>query len=133
MEKKLIFNSVVCLQCGEQLVSRHIHDYRVCGCENGTMCDGGSNYERHGGKNLDLVQSFCIYDDEPHEILRLYIERGTYGVKGDEELKYIKLKDMSDEHLKAIIEYENTYRPNNPYLKHYKTEQKWRKRKQTAK
>jgi|SRR6187402_2761982 len=128
MEKKLIFNSVVCLQCGEQLISRHIHDYRVCGCENGTMCDGGNSYERHGGQNLDLVQSFCIYDDEPHEILRLYIERGTYGVKGDEELKYIKLKDMSDEHLKAVIEYETTHRPNNPYLKHYKTEQKWRKK-----
>ena len=129
MEKRLILNSVICLSCGEQLVSRHTHDYKTCSCENGTMVDGGLSYQRYGGKDLELVQSFCIYDDEPHETLRMYIERGSRGKNGDEPLKYIKLKDIDDEYLKAIIDYEEELRPDNPYLKHFKNEKKFRKSK----
>ena len=46
----------------------------------------------------------------------------------DEELKYIKLKDVDDDHLKAIIKYEEEIRPNNRFLKIYKTEVKYRKK-----
>ena len=35
MEKRLVYNSVVCLICGEHLVSRHRHDFQQCSCENG--------------------------------------------------------------------------------------------------
>ena len=35
MEKRLVYNSVVCLICGEHLVSRHRHDFQRCSCENG--------------------------------------------------------------------------------------------------
>ena len=35
MEKRLVCNSVVCLLCGEHLVSRHRHDLKQCSCENG--------------------------------------------------------------------------------------------------
>ena len=128
MEKKLIYNSVVCLFCGEHLVSRHRHDFQQCSCENETMCDGGYDYQRWGGKDLGAIQSFCIYDDEPHEVIRFYVERGSRGKNGDEELKYIKLKDLEDEHLKAMIKYEEEIRPNNRFLKIYKTEVKYRKK-----
>jgi len=127
--KKIVFNSVICLNCGEQLISRHRHDYKECSCENKTMVDGGYDYERFGGKDLELVQSFVIYSDDPHETIRRYVERGSRGKSGREDLKYIKLKDIDDEYLQNIINYEETYRPDNPFIKIYKNEQKWRKKK----
>lgn len=126
MEKKLVYNSVICLSCGETLISRFRHDYKTCSCENQTMVDGGLDYQRFGGKNLDLVQSFCIDDSEPFETLRFYIERGTHGINQDEPLRFVKLKDIDDEWLKNIIKYEEELRPDNPYLKYYKKEQKYR-------
>ena len=53
---------------------------------------------------------------------------GSRGKNIDEELKYIKLKDVDDDHLKAIIKYEEEIRPNNRFLKIYKTEVKYRKK-----
>ena len=45
-----------------------------------------------------------------HTILRETIEWGTYGKNGDESLKKIKVKDISDDHLKNIIYFiENNY------------------------
>lgn len=128
MEKQLVYNSVVCLLCGEHLVSRHRHDFQQCSCENGSFTDGGYAYQRWGGKDLEAIQSHCIYDDEPHEVIRFYVERGSRGKNMEEPLKYIKLKDLDDKHLKAIIKYEEETRPNNRFLKIYKTEVKYRKK-----
>lgn len=105
MGNKLIYNSVVCLSCGETLISRYTHDYKMCTCENKTFVDGGLDYQRSGGKNLDLVQSYCIDDSENFETLRFYIERGTRGINGDEPLRYVKLKDIDDKWLQNIIKY----------------------------
>ena len=128
MEKQLVYNSVVCLLCGEHLVSRHRHNFQQCSCENETMCDGGYDYQRWGGKDLEAILSHCIYDDEPFEVIRFYVERGSRGKNMEEPLKYIKLKDLDDKHLKAIIKYEEETRPNNRFLKIYKTEVKYRKK-----
>lgn len=92
------------------------------------MVDGGLDYQRYGGKDLELVQSFCIYSDEPHEVIRNYLERGSRGEDGKQPLTYIKLKDIDDDYLKAIIVYEEEHRPNNPLLKYFKAEKKWRKK-----
>src|SRR4051812_42622358 len=50
------FSSVQCLVCGKVLVSMHRHDYRECGCPQGTLVDGGSTYLRTGGKDLAMVE-----------------------------------------------------------------------------
>lgn len=126
MEKHLIYNSVICLQCSQTLVSRHRHDFQQCSCENGSFTDGGYDYQRWGGKDLEAIQSHCIYDDEPFEVIRFYLERGTYGVNSDEELKYVKLKDISNEWLENIITYETER--SGKFLKIYKTEVKYRKK-----
>ena len=126
MENKLIYNSVICLFCGETLVSRYRHDFKTCSCENKTFVDGGNEYQRSGGKDLNLIQSYCIDDSENFETLRFYIERGTRGIVGDEPLHYVKLKDIDDDWLQNIIKYEEELRPDNPYLKYYKKEQKFR-------
>lgn len=127
MEKQLIHNSVTCLQCGEVLVSMHVHDYNMCSCSNGTSVDGGLEYGRYGGKDLALVQTNYLYDDAPHEQIREVVSRGSRGKSGREELKYILLKNIDDEYLQAIIDYEETNRPTNKFLPIYRAEKKFRK------
>lgn len=39
----------------------------------------------------------------PHEEFREIFEWGTYGKNGNEPLRFIKLKDISDNHLDNII------------------------------
>lgn len=124
--KKLIYNSVKCLSCGETLVSYHVHDYKVCGCENETMVDGGNSYGRYGGKNLDLVETNYLYNDAPFEVIREHIFRGSRGKDGKQPLTYIKLSEIDDDYLQALIEYEELYRPENPQLTYYKQEKEWR-------
>lgn len=51
---------IKCLACRRILVSFHRHDYKVCGCPNSTMIDGGHDYVRYGGKNLRLIQVLKI-------------------------------------------------------------------------
>ena len=38
------------------LVSNWVHDYKTCGCPNQTMIDGGYDYLRCGGKDLNKTQ-----------------------------------------------------------------------------
>ncbi len=126
MEKQLVHNSVTCLECGETLVSFHTHDYKTCSCENETMVDGGLSYGRYGGKDLDKVKTNYVYDDEPFEKIREVVCRGGRGIDGKQPLKYVLLKDIDDEWLGAIIDYEEQYRPNNKYLPIYYKELNYR-------
>ena len=126
MEKQLVHNSVTCLECGETLVSFHTHDYKTCSCENETMVDGGLSYGRYGGKDLNKVQTNYLYDDAPFEKIREVVCRGGRGIDGREELKYVKLSEVNDEWLGAIIDYEEQYRPNNKYLPIYYKELNYR-------
>ena len=126
MEKQLVHNSVTCLECGETLVSFHTHDYKTCSCENETMVDGGLSYGRYGGKDLDKVKTNYVYDDDKIEVIREVFYRGGRGIVGREELKYVKLSEVNDEWLGAIIDYEEQYRPNNKYLPIYYKELNYR-------
>jgi hypothetical protein len=47
-EPTLTRNARRCDLCGTVVESTHRHDYRVCGCENHTMVDGGLAYLRWG-------------------------------------------------------------------------------------
>lgn len=125
---QLVHNSKTCLQCGEVLVSRHRHDFVRCDCENGTFCDGGLDYCRYGGKDASMIQDNCVYDNAPHEEIREVFERGTHGEDLKQKLHYVKLKDIDDKWLRNIIDYESLYRPDNPFLKIYKQEVKYRKK-----
>ena len=127
MEKQLIYNSVTCLECGETLVSNYTHDFKTCSCPQQTSVDGGLSYGRYSGKDLSKVQTNYLYDDAPFEVIREYLMRGSRGKNGDEELKYVKLKNIDDAWLQAIIVYENEYRPQNRMLKYYLAEKEFRK------
>ena len=47
---------VQCLQCKEILVSNFRHDYVTCYCTNNTMVDGGYDYRRYGGMDMNKIQ-----------------------------------------------------------------------------
>lgn len=133
MEKQLVHNSVTCLECGETLVSFHTHDYKTCSCNNETAVDGGLSYGRYGGKDLDKVKTNYVYDDDKIEVIREVFYRGGRGIDEREELKYVKLSEVNDEWLGAIIDYEEQYRPNNKYLPIYYKELNYRNGKDRTK
>lgn len=104
MEKQIILNRVQCRECGEVLTSYHRHDYKTCGCTNETMVDGGNEYQRYGGLNLDLVDtSSTIYLSDDHEMNRSAAHWGNRGKDGRSPLSYKSVSQMSDNHLNNII------------------------------
>ena len=104
MEKQIILNRVQCRECGEVLTSYHRHDYKTCGCTNETMVDGGNEYQRYGGLNLDLVDtSSTIYLSDDHEMNRSAAHWGNRGKDGRSPLSYKSIADMSNTHLANIL------------------------------
>ena len=59
----LIRNAVKCLSCNTELESKYRHDFQCCGCENQTSVDGGNDYSRVGGKDFDLIENLCEYNE----------------------------------------------------------------------
>ena len=102
--KQIILNRVQCRECGEVLTSYNRHDYKTCGCTNETMVDGGTDYQRYGGLNLDLVDiSSTIYLSDDHEMNRSAAHWGNRGKDGKSPLSYKSIADMSNTHLINII------------------------------
>lgn len=96
---------------GTLLESRHRHDYKtyvdsVTGEE--YMIDGGLDYVR---TNVNKVPATIITlcEDSPIEEIREYWSWGSYGKKGDEELHYILLKDMTNLHIWNILRLSGPY------------------------
>ena len=104
MEKQIILNRVQCRECGEVLTSYNRHDYKTCGCTNETMVDGGTDYQRYGGLNLDLVDtSSTIYLSDDHAMNRSAAHWGNRGKDGRSPLSYKSIADMSNIHIDNII------------------------------
>jgi two-component sensor histidine kinase len=104
MEKQIILNRVQCRECGEVLTSYHRHDYKTCSCTNETMVDGGNEYQRYGGLNLDLVDtSSTIYLSDDHEMNRSAAHWGNRGKDGKSPLSYKSVAEMSNDHINNII------------------------------
>lgn len=81
------------------------------------MCDGGVEYERAGGKDLSLVKPNYMYTDSPHEQIREVFYRNGITL----------LKDIEDEWLGNIIQYEENLRPHDPFLPIYRAEKEFRR------
>lgn len=126
MERNLIYNAIRTPD-GTILVSYHRHDYKTHLDANGEeyMIDGGTEYVRTS-VNKEPAESLALYDDTPFERIREVVCRCGRGKNGDEPLKYVTLKDIDDEWLGAIIDYEEQYRPNNKFLPIYYKELKYR-------
>lgn len=46
---------VLCTVCGKVLESKSRHDFQQCSCKNESFVDGGGDYTRVGGKDLNSV------------------------------------------------------------------------------
>jgi hypothetical protein len=102
--EQIILNRVQCRECGEVLTSYHRHDYKTCSCTNETMVDGGNDYQRYGGLNLDLVdRSSTIYLSDDHEMNRSAAHWGNRGKDGRSPLSYKSIADMSNDHISNIL------------------------------
>lgn len=100
---QIVYNAVKCHVCGETIESHHRHDYQTCGCENEATVDGGLDYIRYGAKDMTKITKITYNHLDPHDLLRCFVSWGTYGKKGDEPLRYVPVKDMSDEHIRNIL------------------------------
>jgi len=103
--KQLVYNAVKCKVCKTVLVSYHGHDYKTCGCPQDTMVDGGVNYARYGGADLDKIEHLHIYTDDDFLIVRDHAHWGNRGKDGKQPLTYLPLSQMTNNHLIALLDY----------------------------
>lgn len=90
---------------GTVLWSKDRHDYiehtdTVTG--NYVAVDGGSDYCRLIGE-IDGLFNLCVYNTDSIEEIREVFLWGSYGKNQDEELHHILLKDLTVEHIHAIL------------------------------
>ena len=60
----IVKNSARCLRCGDEVVSRHVHDFVSCSC-GAIFVDGGNEYLRRGGDRGNFVDTSISAVDEP--------------------------------------------------------------------
>lgn len=91
---------------GTILQSRHRHDYVTYTDKNGLqyMVDGGLDYLRRNVHHEHPYEELSLYEEDPIEIIRERFDWGTYGKDGKQPFTRILLKDMTEEHIQAILE-----------------------------
>ena len=99
----LVKNSVICGCCNEEIQSLFRHDFKMCSCGK-TFVDGGvlGYYARIGGDNFKDTSVCCNKNDIA--CIREHVTWGTYGKSGKEKLKRVLIKDLTSEHIEAILE-----------------------------
>lgn len=90
---------------GTILESMHRHDYRTYVDVNGKeyMVDGGLDYLRRNVHDDAPYQELSVYSDAPHDVISETFKWGTRGKDGKQPLKYVVLKDLTTEHIEAIL------------------------------
>jgi hypothetical protein len=71
------------------------------------MVDGGMEYLRRSIGQTVPYEELSLFEDDPHEDIREEFEWGTYGPTGTDDLRYVRLCDMSDDHIEAVLETQN--------------------------
>ena len=91
---------------GTILQSRHRHDYVAYTDKNGLtyMVDGGLDYLRRNVHHEHPYEELSLYEEDPIEIIRERFDWGTYGKDGKQPFTRILLKDMTEEHIQAILD-----------------------------
>lgn len=60
-DQKIKHNRIRCKLCKNIVESVHRHDFRWCPC-GAVFVDGGKEYVRCGGKDLDLIEILTEYE-----------------------------------------------------------------------
>jgi hypothetical protein len=95
------FSTVRCLTCGKVLISGSVHDYRVCGCPQETMVDGGGAYLRCGGADLSLVE--ILVDPEWPRTVRLELLQEAAGLAMRLGCRFEPPRDATDSAVAAVV------------------------------
>ena len=91
---------------GTILESMHRHDYVTYLDANGKeyMVDGGLDYLRRNVHDDAPYEELSVYDDALHVEIRNVFKWGTRGKDGKQPLTYVPLKDLTTEHIEAILD-----------------------------
>ena len=91
---------------GTILESMHRHDYVTYLDANGKeyMVDGGLEYLRRIVHDDAPYEELSVYDDAPYALIREVFKWGTRGKGGKQPLTYVPLKDLTTEHIEAILD-----------------------------
>lgn len=94
---------------GTELQTYSGHDYKEHLDKNGEryMIDGGPSEYGRMSVNKILPEVIIVTTESPFEEIREWFSWGTRGKTGKDPLKYVKLKNLEYEHIKAIIETQN--------------------------
>jgi hypothetical protein len=109
---------------GTILYSRHRHDYREHVDANGKtyMVDGGLAYNRSSAHGDEKYLN--VWDTDPFIEVREAVEWGSYGINGDQPLKWNRLCDMSTDHIEAVLK--NVKTIGDTYRKAFNLELEYR-------
>jgi hypothetical protein len=107
-EKNILYNAIRCPD-GTLLVSVYRHDYKQHIQADGRLysIDGGDAYQRIGAADKEF-ENLIVYDTDPFEKIREFF---FWTSRLDSEGKLLptpirrKLKDLTDEHILALVEY----------------------------
>ena len=102
-DKYLLIRNALRTPDGTVLQSRHRHDYVTHTDANGKtyMLDGGLAYVRCSANGDE--EHLIVTLEDTHEVIREACDWGTYGINGDQPLAYIKLCDMTTDHIEAVL------------------------------
>ena len=67
------------------------------------MIDGGLDYHRSYVNDVQATP-LLLYADDKHEDIREGFCWGTRGIDGKDPVKYVQLKDLTTDHIRAILE-----------------------------
>ena len=89
---------------GTILTSRYTHDYVSHVDKNGDtyILDGGLSYLRCS-VNKEPMIDVSLYTTTPHSTIREFLTWGSYGRDGCDPLTFYPIKDLSTEHIEAIL------------------------------
>ena len=112
---------------GTILVSKNRHDFQVHKDKNGHeyMVDGGLDYLRRNVIDAAPYEELSVTLEDGHNKVREVIKWGTYGINGNEPLRYITLMEMSDSHIQSCLD--NVPTMNSSYRAAFNNELKFRK------
>jgi hypothetical protein len=110
---KIIYNAIRTPD-GTIMESKNRHDYQTYMDKNGHeyMVDGGLDYLRRNVIDTAPYEELSVYEDDPHILKREVIKWGTYGINGDEPLRYVKLMEMNDGHIQACLDTQTRMKPS---------------------
>lgn len=103
---KQIISNKIRTPDGTILESFHRHDYKTYVDKNGLeyMVDGGLDYLRRNVHEGAPAEELTVYADCPFETFRQEKKWGTRGKDGKQPLKFVPLKDLSIDHIQAILD-----------------------------